>query len=52
MGYDDRELSHYMNPPLTTMSIPLREIGYQSALRLIAQIEMEELTAVDIVLSV
>ena len=43
VGYDDRELSRYMNPPLTTMSIPLKEIGYQTALRIIAQIESVEI---------
>ena len=43
VGYDDRELSRYMNPPLTTMSIPLKEIGYQTALRIIAQIGSVEI---------
>lgn len=47
VGYDDRELSRYMNPPLTTMSIPLKEIGYQAALRIIAQIESVEILGED-----
>lgn len=29
-GYDNRELSSYYHPPLTTMNLPLHDIGYRS----------------------
>lgn len=28
VGYDNRELSSYYNPPLTTVNLPLHDIGY------------------------
>ncbi|RFZ80233.1 LacI family transcriptional regulator [Lacrimispora amygdalina] len=30
-GYDDRELSGYYHPPLTTVSLPLHDIGYKAS---------------------
>lgn len=30
-GYDDRELSSYYKPPLTTVRLPLHDIGYKAA---------------------
>lgn len=30
-GYDDRELASYLRPPLTTMRIPLHDIGYTAS---------------------
>jgi len=30
-GYDNRELSAYYNPPLTTMILPLHDIGYKAS---------------------
>lgn len=31
IGFDNREVSEYLNPPLTTMEIPLKEIGRKAA---------------------
>lgn len=30
-GYDNRELSGYYNPPLSTMTLPLHDIGYKAS---------------------
>ncbi len=30
VGYDNRELSAYYNPPLTTVTLPLHDIGYEA----------------------
>ena len=30
-GYDDRELSSYYKPPLTTIKLPLHDVGYRAA---------------------
>ena len=30
-GYDNRELSSYYKPPLTTITLPLHDIGYRAA---------------------
>ncbi len=30
-GFDNREISSHLNPPLTTVSMPTRQIGYESA---------------------
>ena len=31
VGYDNRELSSYYKPPLTTIELPLHDIGYRAA---------------------
>lgn len=31
VGYDNRELSSYYKPPLTTITLPLHDIGYRAA---------------------
>lgn len=31
IGYDNRELSEYYHPPLTTMTLPLHDIGYKAS---------------------
>lgn len=31
VGYDNRELSSYYKPPLTTIALPLHDIGYRAA---------------------
>ena len=41
-GFDNREIAHLINPPLTTVELPNREIGYQAARRLLARIEKTE----------
>ena len=38
-GYDDQDLAEYMTPSLTTMRLPLEEIGRKSAELLFKQIE-------------
>ena len=30
VGYDNRELSSYYKPPLTTITLPLHDIGYRA----------------------
>ena len=37
-GFDNREMSDYLTPPLTTMEIPLEEIGRESAIVLLQKI--------------
>ena len=39
VGYDNRELSSYYKPPLTTVELPLHDIGYRAA-----EVMMELLT--------
>lgn len=31
VGYDNRQLSSYYKPPLTTVELPLHDIGYKAA---------------------
>ncbi|MEM1057568.1 MAG: LacI family DNA-binding transcriptional regulator [Bacteroidota bacterium] len=42
-GFDGLESSRYVVPPLTTVSVPVREIGRQAALRLFARLRGEPL---------
>lgn len=39
VGFDNREISEYLNPKLTTMEIPLRKIGENSAEELLKILE-------------
>jgi LacI family transcriptional regulator len=39
VGFDNREIARYLQPPLTTMNLPLKEIGEQSTEILIDSIE-------------
>lgn len=39
IGYDNQEISSYIYPRLTTMALPLEEIGYQAAEKLIDMCE-------------
>ncbi len=39
VGHDNREISDYFNPRLTTIDLPLYEIGFRSARRIVAMIE-------------
>lgn len=41
-GYDNRELSSYYKPPLTTINLPLHDIGYKSSELLIERLEQPE----------
>lgn len=43
VGFDDREIAAFVNPPLTTMAIPLHEIGTKSAEMLVNKINGTEL---------
>ena len=38
-GYDDREVSAYYNPPLTTVRLPLHDIGYKAGELIIDMLE-------------
>lgn len=38
-GYDNREVSNYYKPPLTTINLPLHDIGYRAAEVMIALLE-------------
>ena len=42
MGFDDLDISSYIDPPLTTVSQPLYEMGAQAARRLIGIINGEK----------
>ncbi len=39
VGYDDSEVATYMDPPLTTVKVPLYETGYEAAAILIGILE-------------
>lgn len=41
-GYDNRQVSEYFFPGLTTCELPLKEIGYRSAEKLINRLEGKE----------
>ena len=41
MGFDNRELSNYYKPPLTTTALPLYEIGYTACANVIEEVESE-----------
>lgn len=41
-GYDNRELSGYYKPPLTTVDLPLHDIGYKASELLIERLERPE----------
>jgi LacI family transcriptional regulator len=43
IGFDNREISQYLTPKLTTMSLPLNEIGQQSIKLLIKKIRGEKI---------
>lgn len=39
MGYDNQNISSFLTPEITTMALPLEEVGYRSAAKLIEMIE-------------
>jgi LacI family transcriptional regulator len=45
VGYDDRSIARFTNPPLTTLHYPMLEMGFQAAEHLIALIRGQEPTA-------
>jgi LacI family transcriptional regulator len=47
-GFDNREMSDYLSPALTTMEIPLEEIGRRSAEVLVKKIDGREIETNDI----
>ena len=47
-GFDNREMSDFLTPPLTTMEIPLEEIGHESAVVLLEKINGKEIDTNDI----
>lgn len=42
VGYDNRELSNYYSPPLTTIELPLSDLGYRACRVVIDMIEGKE----------
>jgi LacI family transcriptional regulator len=50
-GFDDDFLSRYLNPPLTTMSLPAASLGAESARQLISKITGREIPEKQIILS-
>ena len=42
LGYDNQEIASYIHPKLSTMALPLEEIGYRAAARLIDMCENPE----------
>lgn len=42
VGFDNRELSNFYQPPLTTIELPLYEIGYTSCQNVIEDIESQD----------
>ena len=45
VGYDDRELSGYYRPPLTTINLPLHDIGHKASELMIDLLNGKELEA-------
>lgn len=45
-GYDNRNVSEYYNPSLTTINLPLHDIGYQAGEAILKRIRGEETNAV------
>ncbi|GGG08555.1 LacI family DNA-binding transcriptional regulator [Paenibacillus abyssi] len=44
IGFDDREFSSYINPKLTTMRLPLHEMGMEAIKSLVSILNQEEAT--------
>ena len=42
VGFDNQDMAEYFSPPLTTMKLPLREIGKKAAEILLTELEGEE----------
>ncbi len=41
IGFDNRQLSSYYNPPLTTINLPLHDIGYRASEVMVEMLEEE-----------
>lgn len=48
VGYDNREISEMLSPPLTTLELPLEKMGYEAVDRLIKMIEEPDHSDYDI----
>lgn len=46
-GYDNRELSGYYKPPLSTITLPLHDIGYEASEIMLKMLQKKELDEVD-----
>ena len=44
MGYDNQDISAFLTPQVTTMALPLEEIGYKAAEKVIEMIDSDEST--------
>lgn len=49
-GFDNREISRYLQPPITTVAIPLKEIGVRSAEIILAKLRNPDTPVQSIVL--
>ena len=47
VGYDNREMANYEKPPLTTMGLPLHDIGYRASELIVRLLNKEPLEAED-----
>ncbi len=52
VGYDNRELSSYYKPPLTTIDLPLHDIGYRASELITGMLEGKEVATEDQVCAV
>ncbi|TGY96470.1 LacI family transcriptional regulator [Petralouisia muris] len=46
-GYDNRELSGYYKPPLSTITLPLHDIGYEASEIMLKMLQKKELDEAD-----
>jgi LacI family transcriptional regulator len=51
VGYDDLELAHFTNPPLTTIAQPKKEIGAQAVSLLVDRMSQKSLAPRRLVLA-
>ena len=50
VGFDNREFARLVNPPLTTVSLPNRQIGHQAAKMLVGSIHKQDVRTPHVVL--
>lgn len=50
VGFDNREIAYLINPPMTTMELPNKQIGFQAANLLLARLKDSKVAVENIVL--